>query len=130
MPLTIASLNVKQATKLTQQQEPLQPGKRRSQATPAAAAWRTPNIQLVVDVPPQPVSSCATGGAQAALLDYEEDSNEESPFHETSRHIMMKRSLVRTCLDPMWQTMKWLEACRERGGGGRHHTVAASHAID
>ena len=50
------------------------------------------------------------------LLDYKEDSDGESPFHETSIRIMMRSSPVRTRLDPMWQTMKWLEACRESLG--------------
>ena len=42
MPLTIASLNAEQATKLALQQGLLQPWKRRPQALPAAAVWRTP----------------------------------------------------------------------------------------
>ena len=58
--LTIASLNAEQATKLTWQQGLLQPGKRRPQATPVAAV-QTPTVQLVVNVPPQAVSSCSTG---------------------------------------------------------------------
>ena len=62
-PSTIASLNVKQAKELMQQQGLLQPGKRRSQVLPAAAAWRTPTIQSVVNVLPQAVSSRSTGGA-------------------------------------------------------------------
>ena len=112
-PLTIASFNAEQAMKLTQQQGLLQPGKRRSWAVPAAAAWRTPTIQLVVNVPPQAGSM---GGVQAMSLDYKEDSDGESPFHETSRCIMMRSFLVRTRLDPMWQMTKWLEACRESLG--------------
>ena len=99
--------------KLTQQQGLLQPGKRRPQAALAAAVWRTPTVQLVVNVLPQAVSSCSTEGVQAASLDYEEDSNERSPFHETSRCIMMRSSPVRTHLDPLWQMKKWLEACEE-----------------
>ena len=39
------------------------------------------------------------------------DSNEENPFHETSRHHMMRGSPVKTCHDPMWQMTKWLEVC-------------------
>ena len=100
--------------KLTQQQGLLQPGKRRSWAMPAAAVQRTPPSTVVlVNVPPQAVSSHSMGGVQAALLDYKENSDEESPFHETSICIMMRSSPVRTHLDPMWQTMKWLEACGE-----------------
>ena len=56
------------------------------------------------------------GGVQVTLLDYKEDSNRESPFHETSRHIMMRSSPVRTHLDPMWQMTTWLEPCRESLG--------------
>ena len=44
-------------------------------------------------------------------LDYKEDSDGESPFHETSRCIMMRSSPVGTRLDPL--TMTWLEACRD-----------------
>ena len=115
-PLTIASLNAEQAMKLAQQQGLLQLEKRRSWAMPAAAAQRTPTIQSVVNVPPWTVSSHSMGGVQATSLDYKEDSNGESPFHEINRRIMMRSSLVRTCLDPMWQTMKWLEACGESLG--------------
>ena len=95
-----------------QQQGLLQPGKRRPQNTPVAATW-TPTIQLVVNVPSQAVSSHSMGGVQAASTDYKEDSNRESPFHETSRCIMMRSSPVGTRLDPLWQTMTWLEACRD-----------------
>ena len=65
---------------------------------------------------PQAVSSCFTEGAQAMSLDYKEDSDGESPFHETSRRIMMRSSPVRTCLDTLWQMMMWLEACGESLG--------------
>ena len=115
-PSTIASLKAEQATKLTLQQGLLQPGKRRVQAMPVAAAWRTPTIQSVVNVPPQAVSSHSTGGVQATSLDYKEDSDRESSSHETSRCIMIRSSPVRTHLDLMWQMMKWLEACRESLG--------------
>ena len=97
------------------QQGLLQPGKRRPQATPVAAAW-THTIQSVVNVPPQAVSSHSMVEAQAVLLDYKEDSDEESPFHETSRHIMRRSSPVGTCLDPLWQTTMWLEACGDSFG--------------
>ena len=50
------------------------------------------------------------------LLDYKEDSDGKSPFHETSRCIMMRSSPVGTRLDPLWQTMMWLEACRDSLG--------------
>ena len=110
-PLTIASLNAEWAMKLEQQQGLLQHGKRRPRATPVAAVW-TPTIQSVVNVPPQALFPLH-GGAQAVLLDYKEDSNGESPFHETSRHIMMRSSPVGTHLDPLWQATMWLEACRE-----------------
>ena len=49
-------------------------------------------------------------------LDYKEDSNGESPFHETSRCIMMRSSPVGTHLDPLWQMTMWLEACRDSLG--------------
>ena len=114
-PSTLASLNAEQATKVTQQQGLLQPVKRRPQATPVVAAW-TPTIQLVVNVPPQAVSSCPMGGTQAMSQDHKEDSNGESPFHETSRQIMMRSSPVGTCLDPLWQMTMWLEACRDSLG--------------
>ena len=114
-PLTIASFNAEQAVKLMQQQGLLQPGKRRPQAMPVAAVW-TPTIQSVVNVPPQAVSSHSTGGAQATSLDYKEDSDGESPFHETSRCIMMRSSPVKTRLDPLWQMTMWLEACGESLG--------------
>ena len=103
-PLTIASFNAEQAMMLTQQQGLLHPGKRRPRATPVAAEL-TPTIQLVVNVPPQAVSSHSMGGAQAMSLDYKKDSDGESPFHETSGHIMKRSSLVGKCLDPLWQTM-------------------------
>ena len=115
-PSTITSLNAEQAMELTQQQGLLQLGKRRSWAVPNTAAWRTPTVQLVVNVPPQTVSSCSTGGVQAMSLDYKEDSDRGSPFHETSRCIMMKSSPVEAHLDPMWQMMMWLEACGENLG--------------
>ena len=108
-PSTITSLNVEQAMKLVWQQGLLQPRKRRHQAAPVAAVW-TPTIQLVVNVPPQAVSSHSTGGVQTTSLDYKENSNGESLFHETSRHIMMRSSPVETHLDPLWQTTTWLEA--------------------
>ena len=44
-------------------------------------------------------------------LDYKADSDEENPFHETSRHHMMRVSPVKTCPNPVWQMTKWLEAC-------------------
>ena len=97
------------------QQGLLQPGKRRPQAAEVAAA-QTPTIQSVVNVPPQAVSSHSTGGAQAMSLDYKEDSDGENPFHETSRCIMMRSSPGGTHLDPLWQTMMWLEACRDSLG--------------
>ena len=112
-PSNIASLNAEQAMKLARQQGLLQPGRRRPWATPVAAAW-TPTVQSVVNVPPQAFSSSSIGGGvQATLLDYKEDSDGESPFHETSRCIMMRSSPVGTCLDPLWQTTTWLEACRD-----------------
>ena len=101
-PSTIAFLNAEQAMKLAQQQGLLQPGKRRSWATPAAAAGRTPTVLSVVNVPPQAVSSYSKGGVQATSLDYKEDSDGESPFLETSRRIMMRSSPVRTYFNPMW----------------------------
>ena len=62
------------------------------------------------------VSSFSTGGVQVASLDYKEDSNGESPFHETSRCIMMRSSPLGTHLDPLWQTTMWLEACGDSLG--------------
>ena len=43
-------------------------------------------------------------------LDYKEDSNGESPFHKTSKQVMMMSSSVGKCLEPLWQMMMWLEA--------------------
>ena len=61
-PSTIASLNAGQAMKLAQQKGLLQPGKRRPQTIPVAAAW-TPTVQSVVNVPLQAVSSHSMGGS-------------------------------------------------------------------
>ena len=77
-PLTIASLNAEQATKLAWQQGLLQPGKRRPQATPVAAV-QTPTIQLVVNVLPQAVSSHSMG--------------EHKPCLWTIKRIPMERAL-------------------------------------
>ena len=88
-PSMVASLNVKQATKLAQQQGLLWPKQRRSQATSATEAWRTPTVQLVVNVLPQAASSCSMGGAQATLLDFDEDTDDENSFHESGRCIML-----------------------------------------
>ena len=52
------------------------------------------------------------GGAQAASLDFNADTDEEEAFHESNRCIMLRCS-VKRCLDPMWQTTKWLQACEE-----------------
>ena len=56
------------------------------------------------------------GRVQAESLDYKEDSDRESPFHETSRCIMMRSSPVGKRLDPLWQTTMWLEACGDSLG--------------
>ena len=77
---------------------------------PSAEAWRTPTVQLVVNVPPQATSSLSTGGVQATSLDLDEDTDDENSFHESSRCIMMQCSPIKKCLDPMCQTTKWLEA--------------------
>ena len=109
-PSMVASLNGKQAMKLMQQQGLLWPKQRRSWAVSATEACRTPTVQSVVNVLPQAASSHSTGGAQAASLDFDEDTDDENSFHESSRHIMMQCSPIKKCLDPMWQTTKWLEA--------------------
>ena len=83
-PLTVTSLNGRQTTKLVQQQELPQPKKRRSWAMPAAEAWRTPTVQSMVNVPPEVASSCYTGEAQAASLDFDEDPDDEDSFHESN----------------------------------------------
>ena len=106
----VASLNAKQAMKLVQQQGLLQPKQGRSQEVPATEAQRTPTVQLVMNVPSQAASSHSMGGAQAMSLDFDEDPDDENSFHESSRHIMMQCCPIKKCLDPMWQTTKWLEA--------------------
>ena len=111
-PSTLASLNAEQATKVTQQQGLLQPVKRRPQATPVAAAWIL-TIQSVVNVPPQAVSSCSTGGTQAMSQDHKEDSNGESPFHETSRQIMIRSSPVQTAFSQIMQDAFCRFSCSE-----------------
>ena len=50
------------------------------------------------------------------LLDYNEDSDRESPFHKTSRHVMMRSFPVGKRLDPLWKITLWLEACRDSLG--------------
>ena len=55
-------------------------------------------------------------GVQATSLDYKEDSDGESPFHETNKRIMMRSSPVGTHLDHLWQMTMWLEACRDSLG--------------
>ena len=90
-------------------------------AAGAPAAWEKRPHQLllhgpklsVVNVLPQAISSYSMGRVQAVSLNYKEDSDSESPFHETSRCILMRSSPVGTHLDPLWQTMTWLEACRD-----------------
>ena len=77
-PSTIASLNAEQAMKLVWQQGLLQPRKRRHQAAPVAAVWN-PTIQLVVNVPPQAVSSHSTGECR--------------PHLRTIKRIPMERAL-------------------------------------
>ena len=44
------------------------------------------------------------------LLDFDEDTDDKNSFHESSRCIMMQCSPIKKCLEPMWQTNKWLEA--------------------
>ena len=55
----------------------------------------------------------STGGAQAMALDHAADSDEESPSPETSQHCMMKGFPKKVRPDPMWEAIKWLEACIE-----------------
>ena len=95
-PSMVASLNAKQATKLAQQQGLPWPKQGRSWVAPATEAWRTPTVQLVVNVPPQAASSHSMGGAQAASLDFDEDPDDENSFHESSRCIMMQCSPIKT----------------------------------
>ena len=83
-PMTIASFNAKRATELAQQQGLPQYRERRACTAAAVSAWKSPTVQWKVTVPPRAISSCSTGGAQATALDYAADSDEESPFPETS----------------------------------------------
>ena len=71
-----------------------------------------------MNVPPQLASFCSTGGVQAMSLHFDEDPDDENSFHESSRCIMMRCSPIMTCLDPMWQTTKWLEASEGNLGEG------------
>ena len=112
-PCTVTSFSAKQATRLTQQQGLLWPKRTKPHATSDTETWRAPMVQSVVNVLPQAASSCSTGGAQAASLDFDADTDEEEVFHESNRCIMMQCSPVKRCLDPMWQTTKWLQACEE-----------------
>ena len=110
---TVASFNAKQATRLTQQQVILWPKGIRPHAASASEAWRAPTVQSVVNFPPQVASSHSTERAQAASLDFDTDTDEEEAFHESNRCTMMWCSPVKRCLDLMWQTTKWLQACEE-----------------
>ena len=88
-PSMVASLNAKQATKLVQQQGLPRPKQRRSRATPTTETQRTPTVQSVVNVLLQAASSYSMGGVQATSLDFDEDTDDENSFHESSRCIMM-----------------------------------------
>ena len=115
-PCTVASFNDKQATWLVQQQGLPWPKRTKPHATSATKAWRAPLVQSVVNVPPQAASSHSMGRAQAASLDFDADTDEEEAFHKSNRCIMMQCSPVKRCLDPMWQTTKWLQPCKESLG--------------
>ena len=47
------------------------------------------------------------------VLDYAADSNEESPFPESSQCHVMRGSPKKVWPNPMWEVTKWLEACVE-----------------
>ena len=111
-PCTVASFNAKQATRLMQQQGLPWPKRTKPCAASATEAQRAPMVQSVVNVLPQAASSHSMGGVQAASLDFDADIDEEEAFHESNRCIMMWCS-VKRCLDLMWQTTKWLQACEE-----------------
>ena len=112
-PCTVASFNAKQATRLTQQQGLLQPKRTKPHAAPATEAQRAPMMQSVVNVPPQVASSHSTGGVDASSLNLNADTDEEKAFHKSNRCIMMWCSPVKRCLDLIWQTTEWLQACEE-----------------
>ena len=86
---------------------------RRAHTAVAAFAQKSPIVQLKVTVLPWAVSSHSMGRSQAVVLDHAADSEEESPFPETSQHHVMKGSPKKVWPDPMWEVIKWLEACIE-----------------
>ena len=53
-------------------------------------------------------------GVPAASLDHnKEEEEEEESFHKFHYRRMMQCSPISRCIDPMWQTTKWLQTCEE-----------------
>ena len=90
---------------------------------------RIPTIKSAVNVPPRATSFLSTEGALAASLDdCKEDDRQEEAFHQfhlqrvqqsgiwekatPHPHQVMRASPSKSCcIDPMWQTTKWLLNC-------------------
>ena len=79
----------------------------------ATEVLKTPTIKSVVNVLPQSASSHSTGGVPTALLDHNEEEEEDESFHEFHHCRMMWCSPISRCVDPMGQTTKWLQTCEE-----------------
>ena len=71
-----------------------------------------PPFRSVVNILPQASYSCSMDGVPAISLDYNEEEEEES-FHKFHHCRTMLCSPVSQCKDPMWQTAKWLQTCKE-----------------
>ena len=113
-PCTVASFNAKWAMRLTQQQGLQQPDKRRKpQATLATEVLKTPAIKSVVNVLPQAASSHSVDVVPMALLDHNEEEEEEESFHKFHHCRMMWCSPISQHIDPMCQTTIWLLTCEE-----------------
>ena len=94
------------------------------QSSPAS---RTPAMRSIVNMPPRATSAHSAEGAPATSLDdYVEDHKEDKSFHQfhcrrvqqssmqisTPPHQVMCTSPTKSNpIDPMWQTMRWLQNC-------------------
>ena len=126
-PCTMASFDVKQATrKVAQQCRPTQP----SAAMTLPRACRAPTLQSAVNVPPRAASASSAKGATAPSLDYYGEDNEDGSFHQfhiyqlqlgSSRkerkappHWVVHNSPSEgNKVDPLWQTTRRLRNCEK-----------------
>ena len=75
---------------------------------------RTPTVRFTVSILPWVASFHSMGRVLATSLDFDMEEEEEVAFHELNRcRMMMLCSPVKKHLDPMWQMVKWLQACEE-----------------